>query len=322
MEHRRAFVTGGAGFVGSSLVERLVREQWHVLVYDNFSTGKEAHLPQAATQLEYVSGDLNDAERLTEAMSTFQPDVVFHLAAIHYIPYCNAHPTETVRVNVEGTASVLEACKQAKPARVVVASTGAVYPIKDGELPETLPPGPTDIYGVSKHMTEQLVELFQRRTNIDCVIARLFNVYGPRETNPHLIPEVLEQIVSGARAIKLGNLEPKRDYIYVEDVATTLFGLANVPAERINGLIRVNVATGAEFSVREVFQAIQDNLEEPIEIVQDPARMRPSDRPHQLGDITLLRELLGWTPSTDLKGNLRKTIEWTRSMMEDNQVTA
>lgn len=321
MPQRRAFVTGGAGFVGSALVERLLREHWQVLVYDNFSTGKEIHLPPNSTQFQSVTGELHDA-MLNSTLVALEPDVVFHLAAIHYIPYCNAHPAETVRVNVAGTAALLDACAQTSPDRIVVASTGAVYPIQDGALPETLPPEPTDIYGVSKHMTEQLVEWFQRRTGIDSVIARLFNVYGPRETNPHLIPEVLEQIVAGARAVQLGNLEPKRDYVYVADVAAALCGLASVPTERVGGLLRVNIATGAEFSVREVIQAIQDNLDEPVEIVQNPARMRPSDRPHQLGDVTLLRDLLGWTPSTDLAGNLRETIAWARSTLHTSDRAA
>jgi UDP-glucose 4-epimerase len=309
-ETLKAVVTGGAGFVGSALVRLLLAKGWEVTVYDKLNPGRRDYLPDGQPKLSLEVGDILDEVQITETLRRVQPSVVFHLAAIHYIPYCNAHPLETIRVNVEGTESVLRACRAAETPRVVFASTAAVYPAQAGPLSETMTPGPLDIYGYTKLFGEYLVESHQRETKRTAAIARLFNVYGPRETSPHLIPQLLEQFIEGISELQVGNLEPKRDYVYVDDVARSLYELAVLPCET-NTLLRSNVGTGTERSVREVIDALLAISKREVQIVQDPARVRASDRPNLQCDPTRLRSLIGWAPDTDFYQGLAGLLEWT-----------
>lgn len=313
----RALVTGGAGFVGSSLVRTLVDHGWQVTVYDQLNPGQATFLPADSPLLQLIIGDILDEACLTELLISIKPAVVFHLAAIHYIPYCNAHPLETLRVNVEGTESVLRACAAAGVQGLVYTSTAAVYPPQAGPLSETTVPAPMDIYGYSKLFSEQLVAWHQAQTHSTAVIARLFNVYGPRETSRHLIPELIDQIVGGVDTVALGNLEPKRDYVHVEDVAQALFRLAIHAQSWPDTCLRVNVGTGIERSAREVLDELQQAAGRTLSVRQDPTRMRPSDRPHLQADVNNLRALLGWSPSTDFAGGLERLLRWTQE--RDNQ---
>jgi UDP-glucose 4-epimerase len=310
MSPQKALITGGAGFVGSALTRLLAAKGWDVLVYDQLRPGKVEFLPTDAPNVQLVQADILDEARLTDVLREFAPAVVFHLAAIHYIPYCNAHPLETMRINVEGSEAVFRACRATNIPRVVFASTAAVYPPQAGPLHESIPAAPMDIYGYTKLFGEQLAEWHQQQTRNTVAIARLFNVYGPRETSPHLIPQLLEQLVDGLEELQVGNLEPKRDYVYVDDIARGLYELAVVPVAEPNTLLRANIGTGREYSVREVLDALQQVTGRTLRIIQDPARMRPSDRPNLQSDPTTLRELVGWAPDTDFVEGLRRLYAW------------
>ena len=316
MSERKALITGGAGFVGSALTRLLDAKGWEVLVYDSLRPGKREFLPADRPNVTLEVGDILDEARLTEVLKAAQPEVVFHLAAIHYIPYCNAHPLETMRVNVEGTEAVLRACRAAGIPRVVFASTAAVYPAQAGPLHESITPAPLDIYGYTKLFGEQLAEWHQRQTGTTVAIARLFNVYGPRETSPHLIPQLLEQLVEGIEELQVGNLEPKRDYVYVDDIARGLYELGVLAVQNPNTLLRANIGTGREYAVHEVLEALQQITGRRIKIVQDPARMRPSDRPNLQSDPTTLRELVGWAPDTDFTAGLADLYRWAMEQRE------
>lgn len=297
----KALVTGGAGFVGAALVRYLLNIDYEVVVYDNFFCGKREHLAWRGPNLKVIEGDVLDAEKLSQTVFEFAPDIVFHLAAIHYIPYCNAHPRQTLRVNVEGTAAVLEACKQTPPQRLFFTSTAAVYPISSDPISEETMPNPLDIYGLSKWFGEQLVTQFCAETDVRCVIARLFNVYGPGETNPHLMPEIVRQLKAQGNTVRLGNLEPKRDYVFVEDVVRIVHALTMFDGQASPKLICSNVATGREYSVHDIVKIFAAVLQREIIIQQDPTRLRPSDRLHLCGDITRLQEYVGLQPLFDLQ---------------------
>ncbi len=264
-----------------------------MLVYDNLSTGRPG--PFCAV------GDLLDAPALNAAMRGFRPDAVVHLAALHFIPDCEREPSRTLRINVEGTQNVLAAAAlcETKP-NFVFASTAAVYDTSDRYHHEEDIPAPSEIYGITKLFGEQLV----KASGLCYSIARLFNVYGPGETNPHLIPVLCEQLRAGADRIQLGNTSTFRSYVYVTDVAEALarMALSPVPA-RI-----CNVPGPGEWTAADIVRSLARLTGRDITVTVDPARLRISDRPHLRGDLTSAHRLLGWRPSVSLEEGLARLL--------------
>lgn len=294
-------VTGGAGFIGSEVVRRFFLADMKVVVYDNFSYGRREFLVPHE-RLTVIEADINDTDKLTETISTYRPQYVCHLAAIHFIPYCNAHPTEALTANTVGTESVLGACKTGGVEKVAIASSAAVYPISDDPNVEgKTPVGPVDIYGLSKVFAESLAEKFNRETNIDTISLRLFNAVGPRETNPHVLPHICESAKAGDR-IMLGNVEPKRDYIHTSDIAGAIHA---VFASGIRGYDVFNVGSGAEHSVVEMVEMLGKILNRKLVIKQDHARVRKTERMHLLASIDKIKQATGWQPRI----NLREALE-------------
>ena len=310
---RRALVTGGAGFIGSALVRRLLAEGWAVTVYDKLNPGRRDFLPDDAN-VELIVADILDETAFAAALESRKPEAVFHLAAIHYIPYCNAHPQEAMRTNVDGTEAVFRLCKAANVPRIVFASSAAVYPSAAGPLHEVrTPPAPLDIYGFTKWFGEELADWMSKDGDTRFAIARLFNVYGPRETSPHLIPALLKQMIEGLNTLKVGNLEPKRDYIYVDDMARGLYELGVLADWGRQEPIRANLGTGQEHSVRDVMTGLAAVSGVDLTLEQDPARMRASDRPNLLADVSTLRSLVGWTPQTEFHAGLEALYTWAKA---------
>lgn len=305
-------VTGGCGFVGSALVAELLQQSSaRIVVLDNLFNGRRAFLPESP-RVEFHHADLTDAQAMTQIVQDARPDMVFHLAALHYIPYCNAHPGETMHVNVVGTQHVLEACRVTAPAVVVLISSAAVYPIADDPLTEEGPVGPTDIYGLSKWVNEQQLALYAQQTSSRCAAARLFNVFGPNETNPHVIPEILTQIMAERGPLALGNIKPKRDFIYVTDVARALLAIA----EHLDTSFRVyNVGTGAEHSVEEIVGHLGVLTGQTLEIAVAADRVRPSDRLHLVSDTRRLREETGWQPHYTLQTGLKELVSFSHKAL-------
>lgn len=290
LKNSKVVVTGGAGFIGSHLIRYLLNEGAEVLAIDNLFVGKKEFISDGCLFKEL---DIRFKEA-KEVIWNFKPDVIVHLAAIHYIPYCNENPGETFDVNVMGTRNLLEACE----AKFFFASSAAVYPPLNGALREDLH-GPIDIYGKTKLIAEDLVKLHNKKA----IIARLFNVYGPNDTNPHLIPEIVNQIKEGKRKIELGNLTPRRDYIHVDDVCKAIITLLKHDKEGV-----YNIGTGVEYSVNGIVEVVNEILGEEIQIVQDKRRMRKVEREHLLADITKIQNETGWKPKIKLKDGLKGII--------------
>jgi UDP-glucose 4-epimerase len=298
----RALITGGAGFIGRALVARCLDAGAEIAVIDNLCAGTLANLEPFLTWIRFHPFDILDQDKLARVMTDFAPDTVFHLAAHHFIPFCTAHPRDTLRVNVEGTLAVLQEAARVGTRVAVIAATGAGYPSVSEALAETLPLAPVDIYGVSKAMAEEVAAFVAAQSSLKCVAARLFNAYGPYETNPHLIPEIVKALVRGDD-LRLGNLHPKRDYVYVDDIADMLYRCATAPIDRS---LTVNIGTGDEYSVQEVVDALARVLGRPIRISIDPARVRSVDKLHQRADTTLLEKVTGARPRTPLDEGLRR----------------
>lgn len=307
---QRSFIIGGAGFIGSHLVDVCLEQGCPVWVYDNFSTGRKSFLPNVP-ELRVVEGDILDTKQLSETIQQFDPDVVYHLAAIHHIPTCEKIPEQALNVNIVGTESVLNACAESRVPRVLFTSTGALYdPTITGPLAETAPVKAFDIYSISKLTCEYLLEYYVEKKERKAIVARLFNNVGRRETNSHLIPAIVAQLAAGNRQIRLGNLSPRRDYIHVEDVAEALFALGTMEMQQPFDIF--NVGTGIERSVQELVDLFADVIGEPLEVISAPELQRKVDRPTQQADPTKLQRTTGWKPTRSLRKALDEI--WQESL--------
>lgn len=289
---KKVLITGGAGFIGSALFRELSAQGNEVFVLDDLSFGRRELVPIDDNHFHRV--DIRHRSGVMEVFSAVRPDQVLHLAAVHFIPYCNEHPVEAADINITGTINVLDACAMAGTVhQVFVASTAAVYPITDGAIAEDHPFGPLDIYGITKLATERLASEFHHRTGTPVIIGRFFNAFGPNETNPHLIPEIQKQVRAGSRTLRLGNLDPKRDFIHTEDMSRAMSALLNAG---LQGVETFNIGRGIEYSVREIVEAFARQLGEPLGIEVDAARVRKVERMHLLADVSKLRRITGWEP--------------------------
>ena len=301
----KIIVTGGAGFIGSAIVPKLQSEGNEVFVYDNLSFGNRAFI--TVDDAHFILGDIRDATLVKETFQKIQPDVIIHLAAIHFIPYCNEHPFEASDINIRGTMNVVDAAKNLPHLKkVFFASTAAVYPISDASVSENHEVRPLDIYGLSKLSGEQLLQKFHLETGIDSICCRFFNAFGPNETNPHLIPEIENQLRAGNRTIALGNLTPKRDFIHTHDMANAVFALISL--EKI-GYDTFNLGRGIEYAVTEVVAEFEQILNEKIVIAIDPARVRKVERMHLLADVSKLKQKTDWEPKWDLNQGIKNLVD-------------
>lgn len=304
---RRALVTGGAGFVGHHLIERLLREGCRVVAVDNFSTGVRDHVSPFRSHpgFELRQGDITDAAFMERLVALSLPDIIYHLAAIHFIPYCIAHPGQTLHVNVMGTQRLLDAMERARASRFILASTADVYAPSRTPHAESAPLDPLNIYGLSKLFSEQLLALAQRRyPKTRFLTARFFNIYGPGETNPHVLPDILAGLRNG-NLLQLGNMEPRRDYVYVSDVVEALLRLGAYEGTRQV----FNVGTGVGVSVWDLVNALEKVIGSAIRVETDPAKVRAVERRNLVADISLARRELKWSASVSLEEGLENTVK-------------
>jgi UDP-glucose 4-epimerase len=301
---KRVAITGGAGFIGSAVIRELQRHGHEIYVIDNLSFGRRdlAHVSDD----RFIVLDIRDRDQIASTIARINPDWLLHLAAIHFIPYCNAHPVETADINLWGTVNVLDAARAAgRLEKLLFASTAAVYMISEGAVAEDHPARPLDIYGLTKYTGERLSREFHMRTGVPVVICRLFNAFGPNETNLHLFPEIQHQVNAGARTIKLGNVDPKRDFIHTHDVARGMRMLMELADE---GCDTFNLGRGIEYSVREIVQAFERQLGEPLAIEVEPSRVRHVERMHLLADVSKMKQRTGWEPEWGIDEGVRTLI--------------
>lgn len=298
-------ITGGAGFVGSALANALIAQGNPVIVVDNLSAGKKSFLNNSPL-LTFVEADIRDRVQMETVFRTHAPSVVYHLAAIHYIPFCNEHPLETYETNVWGTKVLLDAASAFQPQTFFFMSTAAIYDQASVLQHEDLPQRPSDVYGITKVLGEELVQAYARTTGVQAVIGRLFNVFGPNETSPHLVPVILDRVLAGERTIALGNIHTKRDYIFVDDVVAAVQKLVSVH-DKSESLV-ANIGTGATYTAEEIVDTIAKILGEKINIQIDEKRKRASDRPVLCADTTRITTRTGWRAEVSLKSGLQKLL--------------
>ena len=303
----RTLVTGGAGFIGSHLVDALVARGDSVIVVDDLSSGKEANIAAAlAAGATLERCDIRDGAALTTVAAGARPQLVFHLAAQVDVRVSLADPAFDARTNVEGTVNVLEAARLAGAERVVFASTGgAIYGETDVlPTPETVPALPMAAYGQSKFCAEQYLGLYERLYGLSTVALRFGNVYGPRQ-DPHgeagVIAIFCGKLRAGARPKIFGDGTQTRDYIYVADLVGALLRAG----ERRDGGA-MNIGTEEETSVLEIVHELTR--------LNGAATPEPEFAPARLGELARscldagrARELLGWRATTPIADGLRLT---------------
>jgi UDP-glucose 4-epimerase len=304
----KTVVTGGCGFIGARLCEHLVQAGEDVVVIDDLSLGVRQNIAaHSAAAVDVHPVDIRNVDAVSRLLRESRAEKVIHLAAVHFIPKCEADPVHAIRANVEGTQALLEACARAPSiSSVVLASSGAVYRPDAKAHRESDSLGPTDVYGHTKRWSEELAALFRNRTGIPLAIARIFNTFGPGETNPHLIPSVILQLKRGRRVLA-GRLTTRRDYVYVDDVAAALALLADSASQ--HELLVCNVGSGHAVEGTRVVELVARLLGHPVEIVVDESRLRTDDRPVLLSDCGVARTQLGWTAKTKLGEGLRAALE-------------
>lgn len=306
-EPRRTLVTGGAGFIGSHLVDRLVAEGCAVRVLDDFSSGREENLAHAGDRVEILRGDVRDEALVARALEAV--DVVFHLAAIPSVPRSVAEPLRTDAVNTHGTLLLLELARRAGVRRVVYAASSAAYGETD-VLPkvETMPAMPCSPYALQKYAGEVYCRLYTELHGLETVALRYFNVFGPRQ-NPDsdyaaVIPLFVRASLAGRAPHVHGDGEQTRDFTYVGDAVQANWLAASAP--RASGAV-INVAGGRRTSINELARVIREFVGAVLEPVHGPSR--PGDVRHSLADLGLARDLLGYAPAFDLREGLSRTIE-------------
>lgn len=302
----RIVVTGGAGFIGSHLVERLVADGHSPLVVDDLSTGSEANLAGVGSAVELVKCDVTDA---TAAEAVADADRVFHLAVRNVRASIN-RPGENFRVNADGTLALLEAMRNGRQGAFVYVSSSEVYGIPATEhYRESTVPAPTTVYGAGKLAGEHVALAYHRTYGIDTRAVRPFNNFGPRShfegDSGEVIPKFVLRALAGRPLHVHGAGVQTRDFMYVEDTARWLVRLAEAPA-----LVgeTVNIGSGRETSVLELARTIVGLTGSSSEIVH--VEDRPGDLPRLVADTTKVGSLVDFRLDVDFEEGLRRTIEW------------
>jgi len=308
----RFLVTGGAGFVGSHIVEELLRRHHRVRVLDNFTTGKRENLSFAANSdsLEIIDGDIRDAEVVARAVDDVEG--IFHEAALVSVPATVEPPRLSFDINAGGSFNVFEAARQARVRRVVYASSAAVYG-DSAELPlaETVRPRPLSPYGLDKLYTEYLGALYQSLYGLETVALRYFNVFGPRQDPNSPYSGVISIFVNLLRAGRtptiFGDGEQTRDFVYVGDVVDA--NLRAMLAE-YRGFRVFNVGAGRQTSLNQLLSQLQQRTG--TSVVPKFAEARPGDIRHSLADISLIERELGYSSSRTLAEGLSLLLDSVR----------
>ncbi|OGT07434.1 MAG: NAD-dependent dehydratase [Gammaproteobacteria bacterium GWF2_41_13] len=313
LTNKKVLVTGSDGFIGSHLVEALLKEGCEVkafVYYNSFNSwGWLDTLPKNKLKdIEIFSGDIRDPNGVRTAMKG--SDIVFHLAALIGIPFSYHSPDSYVDTNVKGTLNVLQAARDFGTERVVVTSTSEVYgTAKYTPIDEKHPLQGQSPYSASKIGADKIAESFHLSFNLPVITARPFNTYGPRQSNRAIIPTIITQILSNTRKIKLGSLRPMRDYNYVTDTCAGFISLAKCDSAVGK---TVNIGSGKEISVGELAHLIILSSGKKVDVVSDDIRKRPlkSEVERLLCDNTQIKHLTGWVPKVSLEKGLSQTIDW------------
>jgi UDP-glucose 4-epimerase len=319
LENRRILVTGADGFIGSHLTEALVRAGAEVTAFcmynSNGSLGWLDHTDSdVRASLDFVLGDIRDARFVNDALEGIE--VVFHLAALIAIPYSYRAPSSFVDTNIVGTLNVLEAARRRDVGRLIHTSTSEVYGTPEGvPIREDHPLRGQSPYSASKIGADKLAEAYFASFETPVVTLRPFNTYGPRQSTRAVIPTILSQMIGGTTELRIGSLEPRRDFTYVSDTVSGFLAAGHRPG--IEGEL-IQLGTGTSHSIGEVLELARRLTGSDATVMTEPERVRPerSEVMVLLSDPTRARDLLGWSPSVSLEDGLGRTAKWIEANLE------
>jgi len=308
---KRALVTGGAGFIGSHLVEGLLACGYAVRALDNFATGKRENLAAVTDKIELLEGDVRNLTTVRTAMR--KVDVVFHEAALPSVERSVKNPLESNEVNITGTLNVLLAARDAGVQRVIYAASSAAYG-NTLTLPkeETMTPEPLSPYAVSKIAGEQYAKIFTQLYGLSTVSLRYFNVFGPRQDPTTQYAGVIAKFINCALEGKpfpvFGDGEQSRDFTYVSNVVD-----ANILAAeaKLEGAVLMNIAYGQRASLNQIIDMLNELTHQNLPAQYGPERA--GDVRHSHASLSRAKGILGYAPKVDLLEGLRRTLEWYRS---------
>lgn len=304
-------VTGADGFIGSHLVELLVREGYKVKAlsqYNSFNYWGWLEDVECHSEIEVLSGDVRDPHYCKDI--TKGVDAIFHLAALIAIPYSYVAPDSYVDTNIKGTLNICQAALENGVGRVIHTSTSEVYGTAQYvPIDEHHPIQPQSPYSASKIGADAMALSFFNAFNLPVTVARPFNTYGPRQSARAVIPTIISQIASGKRQIQLGDVSPTRDFNYVADTCRGFLDLAR--CDKAIGET-VNIGSNFEISIKDTLNIIRELMNSDVEFLVDKSRLRPgrSEVFRLWCDNTKIRGLTGFEPEYDLRAGLKATIDW------------
>ena len=315
LQGKKVLVTGAEGFIGSHLTEMLVEQGADVTAlvqYNSFNNWGwiDSFDEKVKKQLKVITGDIREYDNVKRMVKG--QDVVFHLAALIAIPYSYLSPMAYIRTNVEGTANVLEACRDYDIEKVIHTSTSETYgtalyvPIDEKHPMQGQSP-----YSASKIGADKIAESYYRSFGTPIATMRPFNAYGPRQSARAVIPTIISQILAGKEEIKLGALTPTRDFNYVKDLAAAFIAIAE--SDKTIGEV-INAGSNFEISIEELAKLIMNLIGKEVKILCDEERIRPdkSEVNRLWADNRKIKELTGWQPQYTLEEGLKETIQWIR----------
>ncbi len=304
-------VTGGAGFIGSNIVDELVRRGHQVAVLDDLSAGKESNLTEVRGKIDLRIGNITDLAAVQSACHG--ADYVIHLAARTSVPRSVQNPIETNHVNIDGTLNVLVAARDAKVRRVVFAASSSAY----GETPtlpktESMPADPVSPYGITKYVGELYAKVFGRVYGLENACVRYFNVFGPRQDPSSEYSGVLSRfmlaVIEGQSPVVYGDGEQSRDFTYIENIVDETLRACEAPGA--SGLV-FNGGTGARITLNQVLKMLEKITGKKIQAKYDPPRT--GDIRDSQADISLAQKVLGHKPLVHFEEGLQRTWQWYKS---------
>jgi len=304
-------VTGGAGFIGSNLVDELLRRGHRVRVLDNLSTGRPENLAAVRERIDFFNADICNLETIRPCFAGV--DYVLHLAALPSVPRSVADPISANRVNIEGTLNVLLAAREAGVKRVVFAASSAAY----GDNPilprvESHEPRPLSPYALTKVAGEYYCQIFTRLYGVEAVALRYFNIFGPRQ-DPHsqytgVLSKFITAYIKGTTPTIFGDGEQSRDFTYIDNVVDATLRACIAPDAP--GKV-INVGVGGRFTLNQTIALLDQIFGKQVTPRYDPPRS--GDVLHSQADISLARQVLGYEPKVPYEQGLKKTVEWYRA---------